>query len=179
MKPEYVPKTLATQLGYLVEECGEVLHAVGKTQRWGFFSTDPTSPLPEAERETNAEWISREIGDLKYAIFLVERALRHILSEGMPQGAHQELSESPRGAQTPMDVTKDAPEALPGPAMGPYVPCGSLKDGDSAPCVLHRHHEDDHLTLRELIAVSWARRQLIVELREALANANTRNRNRF
>ena len=37
MKPEYMPITIDEKLGYLVEECGEVLHAVGKTQRWGLW----------------------------------------------------------------------------------------------------------------------------------------------
>jgi len=46
MKPQYEPKTTEQALGYLVEECGEVLAAVGKTQRWGLESTNPEL-LPE------------------------------------------------------------------------------------------------------------------------------------
>ena len=41
MKPQYRPITLGQKLGYLVEECGEVLAAVGKTQRWGLESFNP------------------------------------------------------------------------------------------------------------------------------------------
>ena len=73
MKPEYEPKTTDQCLGYLVEECGEVLHAVGKTQRWGLHSANPEIPL--RERESNADWILRELRDLRRAINKVERAL--------------------------------------------------------------------------------------------------------
>lgn len=73
MKPEYEPKTMVQCLGYLVEECGEVLQAVGKTQRWGLESVNPE--LPGAEQETNADWLRRELHDLDGAIFRVRRAL--------------------------------------------------------------------------------------------------------
>lgn len=66
MKPQYEPKTLAQKLGYLVEECGEVLHAVGKSQRWGLMSTNPE--LPPEKRETNMVWLKRELADLRGAI---------------------------------------------------------------------------------------------------------------
>ena len=68
MKPQYMPKTLEQKLGYLVEECGEVLAAVGKTQRWGLYSFNPE---PGASRETNREWILRELDDLENAIKIV------------------------------------------------------------------------------------------------------------
>lgn len=70
MKIEYLPKTTEQKLGKLVEECGEVLAAIGKTQRWGLESTNPE--LPEEKRETNRHWILREIEDLKEAIRIVE-----------------------------------------------------------------------------------------------------------
>ena len=75
MKPDhrYYPKTTEQKLGYLVEECGEVMAAVGKTQRWGLDSTNPE--IPPSERETNRAWILRELVDLKQAIELVEVAL--------------------------------------------------------------------------------------------------------
>lgn len=69
MKPEYAPKTLAQALGYLTEECGEVLAAVGKTQRWGPDSYNPE--LPPEQRETNADWIRREMRDLAVAMDFV------------------------------------------------------------------------------------------------------------
>ena len=73
MKPQYEPLTTEDKLGYLVEECGEVLAAVGKTLRWGLESVNPEIPQP---RETNREWILREIRDLKGAIRRVEKELR-------------------------------------------------------------------------------------------------------
>ena len=72
MKPEYEPKTIDQKLGYLVEECGEVLAAVGKTQRWGLESFNPE---PGASRETNREWILRELSDLQNAIDIVRTTL--------------------------------------------------------------------------------------------------------
>lgn len=73
MKPEYIPTTPVDKLGYLVEECGEVLAAAGKTLRFGFDSCNPE--LPPEDRETNAVWLTRELHDLKRAIVLIEELL--------------------------------------------------------------------------------------------------------
>jgi len=73
MKPRYEPKTLEQKLGYLVEECGEVLAAVGKTQRWGLQSVNPE--LPPEEQETNQEWLLRELTDLTRAVRMIRKAL--------------------------------------------------------------------------------------------------------
>jgi len=75
MKPgdRYYPKTTEQKLGYLVEECGEVLAAAGKTQRWGFSSVNPE--LPPEQQETNRDWLLRELQDLKGAIALIETML--------------------------------------------------------------------------------------------------------
>ena len=70
---KYYPKTIQQKLGYLAEECGEVMAAVGKTLRWGLESYNPE--LPEEERETNREWLLRELKDLKQAISIVENHL--------------------------------------------------------------------------------------------------------
>jgi len=75
MKDKYRPKTVDQKLGYLVEECGEVLAAVGKTLRWGLDSYNPE--LPKKKRETNRDWILRELQDLKLAIELVEKEIGH------------------------------------------------------------------------------------------------------
>lgn len=75
MKHEYMPKTLIQKLGYLVEECGETMAAVGKTLRWGLDSFNPE--VPREKRESNRDWILREIRDLKYAIKLAEEVLCH------------------------------------------------------------------------------------------------------
>ena len=73
MKPEYTPITAAQKIGYLIEECGEVLAACGKTVRWGTESFNPE--LPVEKREINSDWILRELVDLKRAIELVEEEL--------------------------------------------------------------------------------------------------------
>ncbi len=67
MKKAYEPKTDVEKIGYLVEECGEVLHAAGKMLRWGPDSVDPELPS-HSRRETNAEWLDRELIDLENAI---------------------------------------------------------------------------------------------------------------
>lgn len=73
MKLQYRPKSTRQKLGKLVEECGEVLAAIGKTQRWGLESYNPE--LPPSQRESNRKWILREIKDLKEAIQIVEDCL--------------------------------------------------------------------------------------------------------
>lgn len=62
------------KLGYLVEECGEVLAAIGKTLRWGLESVNPE--IPPEQQETNREWILRELKDLMGAIRRVREALK-------------------------------------------------------------------------------------------------------
>lgn len=89
MKPEYEPRNLQQKLGYLIEECGEVLAAAGKTIRWGLHSSNPE--LPTEQRETNAAWLLREIADLKRAIAFAETAVyqeRHFQERGAPKGVH-------------------------------------------------------------------------------------------
>lgn len=71
MKPQYEPKTREQFYGYLIEECGEVLHAAGKTLRWGEDSVNPE--LPEHVRKTNLVWLRRELRDLRGAIERMER----------------------------------------------------------------------------------------------------------
>ncbi len=70
MKPEYEPKTREQFYGYLVEECGEVMHAAGKTLRWGETSVNPE--IPQYQRETNLVWLKRELCDLRGAIDRIE-----------------------------------------------------------------------------------------------------------
>jgi NTP pyrophosphatase (non-canonical NTP hydrolase) len=73
MEERYTPVTLDEKLGYLVEEAGEVLAAVGKTLRWGVESYNPDLG---PESESNREWILRELDDLENAIKLVREELR-------------------------------------------------------------------------------------------------------
>lgn len=67
--PIYKPKNDSQRLAYLIEECGEVLAAAGKCLRWGL---DGRNPEPGASKETNVEWLKREVADLKVAIELME-----------------------------------------------------------------------------------------------------------
>jgi NTP pyrophosphatase (non-canonical NTP hydrolase) len=64
--PRFLQDGFDKQLAHLVEECGEVLAAAGKTQRWGLDSVNPL--LPVDQQETNGEWLFREIVDLDEAI---------------------------------------------------------------------------------------------------------------
>jgi|GEM_PF-3050861 len=73
--PKYLRPGFDFCLSHLVEECGEVLAAAGKTQRWGALSVDPT--LPEEQQETNADWLLRELADLKEAISRMEFEINH------------------------------------------------------------------------------------------------------
>lgn len=70
MNSEFLQKGFNKQLSHLIEECGEVLAAAGKLQRWGRDSFNPL--LPEEERETNIDWLKRELADLKQAISRLE-----------------------------------------------------------------------------------------------------------
>lgn len=57
------PEDPSDCLHRLAEEAAEVVPAVTKSLRFGLHSADPTSDLPAAERENNAEWILRESND--------------------------------------------------------------------------------------------------------------------
>lgn len=61
------------QLAHLVEECGEVLAAAGKTQRWGRDSVNPL--IPDAEQETNEAWLRREMRDLRQSMDRLEATI--------------------------------------------------------------------------------------------------------
>lgn len=61
---EYLPQGFNGKLSHVIEECGEVLAAAGKTLRFGLESSNPLTSDPE----TNREWLLRELKDLKQAI---------------------------------------------------------------------------------------------------------------
>ena len=71
--PAYETKTNEQKMAHLVEECGEVMAAVGKSLRWGLNSVNPE--LPVSEQETNRDWILRELADLELAISNVKEML--------------------------------------------------------------------------------------------------------
>lgn len=66
--PRFFQEGFDKQLAHVVEECGEVLAAAGKTQRWGRDSVNPILSTPLEERETNETWLRRELQDLQEAI---------------------------------------------------------------------------------------------------------------
>lgn len=85
MKAKYLPKSLGGKIGWLDEECSEVGAACAKTLRvcleWhgGNIAgalADYNPELPPEERETNRDWILREIKDLEAAIKAVKKALK-------------------------------------------------------------------------------------------------------
>lgn len=72
--PKYLkPHDLDFCAAHVVEECGEVLAALGKTARWGWTSENPE--IPKHQRETNCVWVRRELQDLKEAISRLESAI--------------------------------------------------------------------------------------------------------
>lgn len=73
MKREYIVDDFEHCLGHVIEECGEVLAAAGKTVRWGWMSVNPE--LPPSEQESNLIWLCRELGDLKGAIARLEKVI--------------------------------------------------------------------------------------------------------
>lgn len=72
--PRFLQKGMNAQLAHVVEECGEVLAAAGKSQRWGFVSVNPL--LPGCEQEYNIVWLMRELRDLREAIKRFETTAR-------------------------------------------------------------------------------------------------------
>jgi hypothetical protein len=64
--PRFLQHGFDKCLAHLVEECGEVLAAAGKTQRWGWDSVNPL--LAPQDQETNLSWLRREIADLREAM---------------------------------------------------------------------------------------------------------------
>jgi NTP pyrophosphatase (non-canonical NTP hydrolase) len=71
--PRFLQSGFKAQLAHLVEECGEVLAAAGKTQQWGAFSVNPL--LPAIEQETNITWLMREMKDLRQALDRLEHTI--------------------------------------------------------------------------------------------------------
>lgn len=67
--PRFIQSGFDKALAHLVEECGEVLAAAGKTQRWGRESVNPL--LTEGDPlygERNIVWLMREVKDLEEVI---------------------------------------------------------------------------------------------------------------
>lgn len=75
---KYMRPGLPFAMGKAIEEAGEFLAAIGKTQRWGWESVNPE--LPSGEQEPNAEWVRREMADLRGALDNLEREMDANLS---------------------------------------------------------------------------------------------------
>ena len=73
MDPKYMRHGVDFAVGCVVEECGELQAALGKTLRWGWHSVNPE--LPPAEQETNLVWVRREMEDVRLALQRLEAEL--------------------------------------------------------------------------------------------------------
>lgn len=73
MDNRFLQEGFEKRLSHLIEECGEVLAAAGKTQRWGLYSVNPL--LPPEQQETNKTWLEREMADLELAIDRLKECL--------------------------------------------------------------------------------------------------------
>lgn len=71
--PIYIRKDFLGSLYHVIEECGELCAAAGKTLRWGPMSVNPE--LPPAQQETNLVWLRRELKDVREAVERLEAAI--------------------------------------------------------------------------------------------------------
>lgn len=74
--PKYIRHGLPFAVGRTVEELGELQAALGKTLRWGWLSFNPE--LSPEQRETNADWVRREIADVREAVNNLECELNGV-----------------------------------------------------------------------------------------------------
>jgi len=75
---KYMRTGLDFARGKAVEELGELQAALGKSLRWGWNSVNPE--LPEAKQETNAQWVFREMADVRGALDNLEKEMIEIQS---------------------------------------------------------------------------------------------------
>lgn len=73
---KYMRPGLDFARGKVIEELGELQAALGKSLRWGWQSVNPD--LPRSEQETNADWVRREMADVRGALDNLERELAAI-----------------------------------------------------------------------------------------------------
>ncbi|WP_174286656.1 hypothetical protein [Sphingomonas bacterium] len=71
--PRFIRDDLDSCVSHVIEECGELLAALGKSQRFGFLSVNPL--LVPDEQEVNANWVLREIADVRSAVDRLEYAM--------------------------------------------------------------------------------------------------------
>lgn len=71
--PRFLQDGFDKRLSHLIEECGEVVAAAGKIQRWGVWSVNPL--LPPYKQETNLVWLRREMADIRQAMDRLDIAI--------------------------------------------------------------------------------------------------------
>lgn len=71
MREDLLPKTNEEKIAYLIEECGEVLKAIGKYQRFGPTAVDPVTGI----EYNNVSDLLIEMQDLERAIGFVRAEL--------------------------------------------------------------------------------------------------------
>ncbi len=71
--PKYMRPGLDFARGKVIEECGELCAALGKSLRWGWLSENPE--IPRAERITNLVWVRAEMQDVRDALDNLEREI--------------------------------------------------------------------------------------------------------
>ncbi len=71
--PRYMRPGLDFARGKMIEELGELQAALGKSLRWGWTSVNPE--LSPENQETNADWVRREIADVRGALDNLEREI--------------------------------------------------------------------------------------------------------
>ena len=72
--PKYMKPGLDFAVGKAIEEAGELIAALGKTLRWGWFSVNPE--LPRSKQESNESWVRREIADVRGALDNLEHEMK-------------------------------------------------------------------------------------------------------
>lgn len=98
MDQKYMRPGLSFAMGKAIEEAGEFLAALGKTQRWGFYSTNPELG---PESEINANWIAREMSDLRDALDNLERHMTpQMMARYCPACAENDPSPAPAEGRT-------------------------------------------------------------------------------
>lgn len=71
--PKYRPQDERTAIANVVQNCGEVLHAIGKIGRWGNESVNPL--VPRSQQETNRRLALRKFAELRAAMTHAEEYL--------------------------------------------------------------------------------------------------------
>ena len=74
--PRFLQDGFEKRLAHAIEECGEFLAAAGKTQRWGPQSSNPL--IHPAARETNINWLKRELEDARKAFDRLEDSFHEV-----------------------------------------------------------------------------------------------------